>query len=89
MIVEDEPYIYTLVSKSKPEDIVDMKDGWIYGGQEKDVADVKLDSSHQVISSEEDRICDVLAHNLQTHCVCMCECLCVCINIEVKARACM
>ena len=64
--------MYILVGKSKPEDIVDMKDGWVHGGKEKDVTDVKFDSSHQVVSSEEDGICDVLAHNLQTHYVCVC-----------------
>ena len=42
-----------------------MKDGWVYGGQEKDIADVKLDSTNQIISLEQDRVNDVLAYNLK------------------------
>ena len=48
-----------------------MKNGWVDGGQEEDIADVKLDSTHYIVSLKQDWICDVLAYNLNIVCVCV------------------
>ena len=53
-----------LVCKAKPEHIVDMEDSWVDRGEEENIADIKLHSTHYIISFEQDGIRYVLAHNL-------------------------
>ena len=56
--------VNSLVGKSEPEDIVDVQLQRFDRGQENHVTIVKLDPAH-LWSVEQDRIGDVLAHNLK------------------------
>ena len=57
-------YLNPLVCKAKPEHIVGVEDSRIDRGEEENIADIKLYSTHYIISFEQDGVRYVLAHDL-------------------------